>query len=248
MQDVQGVQSDCFVLQSSCNTDGLHLLCFVPHLSSNAHFSTTWTSSRLDHQSPLTASTIARSTGESPFQHMPMSSADMKRLCEKFMMLAETAKRCVFQWCYNCQYCHLTAAGRKAYHCRPDLCLRCFRYSSKINSHFLPCHITLCSLLGKTEEACLCSASNNFPKQNFGKTDTQLITLSAWKFALNTFIYIPLDNFLQLSSLKLLCASANCKVLFPVNQKLHCGPCILYYSPAFKVCLSNAVFLFTEIS
>lgn len=59
-------------------------------------------------------------------QCMPTSSADRRHLCEKFMMVAETAKRCVFQWCYSCQYCRLTAVGRKAYSCRPDLSLRCF--------------------------------------------------------------------------------------------------------------------------
>lgn len=73
------------------------------------------------------------------FQQIPTCSTDIKHLCVS-MMLAETAKRCVFQWRYSCQYCHLPAAGRKAYHCRPDLSLHCSGYSIKINSHFLPCH------------------------------------------------------------------------------------------------------------
>lgn len=47
------------------------------------------------------------------FQHIPTSSTDINHLCVP-MMLAGTAKRCVFQWRQSCQYCHLTAAGRIA--------------------------------------------------------------------------------------------------------------------------------------
>lgn len=172
MQDAQGMQCNCINLSYQVLVTWMVFLYCRFFLTPAAMLTfllpgfLPWTPQPFDSQT---------SAGEVParwrcqqvkalgsFQCMPTSSADIKHLCEKFMLLAETAKRCVFHGCYSCQYCHLTAAGRKAYHCRPDLSLCCYGNSLKINCHFLPCHKMLFSLLRKTEGAHICSAFNKF--------------------------------------------------------------------------------------
>lgn len=69
-------------------------------------------------------------------QSMPTTAADIKHLCEEFLMLAGAATRWVFQWCYKLS---LLPLGSQACHCRPDLSLHCFGFL-QIDSHVTKCY------------------------------------------------------------------------------------------------------------
>lgn len=115
-----------------------------------------------EHHSPLiSASTAAMVTGENPgFFPSPclQTAADIKHLCEKFLMLAGAATRWVFQWCYKLSLLPLDSSWQQS------LSLQAWPQPSLLwlLSNQLPRCQMLFSLLGKKEGGHICSAINTF--------------------------------------------------------------------------------------
>lgn len=142
MQDARGMQCNCISLSSKVLVRRM-LFIYIEFLLIRAAMLTflpleflSLNTTALQQPECLrqSASTIAVSTGESPglFPGHAYTFCRHKSPLWEVHDAGRNSQIRVFQWCYSCQYCHLTEVGRKGYRCRPDLSLHCFTVKNQL--------------------------------------------------------------------------------------------------------------------
>ena len=257
MQDGQAMQCHCINwCYKALVTRMVFAYCrFSPHWSSNVRFSTPWISPR---NTPAlwwpdccrqNASTTVMSTGEGSVQCVPTASADIKHLCEEFIISAETAKDV-----YSSDATAVSIVTRQ-------------RLAGQLTTADLTAASAALGTLHKSTPTFSQVTKCNFlywerPKGHRFALQSIISSLEAklWvdrhrancpKHLKICTKYIYIYSIYQFSA-AYLCKIAMCvckmQSFIPYKSEITSWHLCPLFFPAFKVCLPNAVFLFTEIS